>query len=90
MTDHGRGRLPYLGLADLFGVHYAPTRAVFLVAVQEVRAFSCSLRLDPARNNQQRGTRLAANYELDRWTTERFVALTAGGAAAETRSRSAA
>jgi hypothetical protein len=74
-TDHGRGRLPYIGLADLFRVHYAPTRAVFLVPVQDAPAFSCSLRLDPARNNQQRGTRLAADYEMDRWTPERFAAL---------------
>jgi PD-(D/E)XK nuclease superfamily protein len=75
-TDRGRGRLPYIGLADLFGVHYAPTRAVFLVPVQDAPAFSCSLRLDPAQNNQKRGTRLAADYEMDRWTAERFAALT--------------
>jgi hypothetical protein len=75
-TDHGRGRLPYIGLADLFGVYYGPTRAVFLVPVRDVPAFTCSLRLDPTRNNQQRGTRLAAEYAIERWTRERFAALT--------------
>jgi hypothetical protein len=101
-TDHGRGRLPYVGFADLFGVYDASTEAVFLVPVQDVPAFTCSLRLDPARNNQRRGTRLAADYEMDRWTPERFACLTriagsrvgamdlASEAAAETASRSAA
>jgi hypothetical protein len=67
---------------------------VFLVPVLDVPAFTCSLRLDPTLNNQQRGTRLAAAYEIDRWTTERFAALTIepgpSDAAAETPFRSAA
>jgi len=38
-TDHGRGRLSYLGLADVLGAHYAPSRAVYLLPVQEATSF---------------------------------------------------
>lgn len=69
-TDHGRGRLLYLGLADMFGVYFAPTESVYLVPVSEVSTFFVRLRFEPARNNQRRGVRLAADYEIDRWTVE--------------------
>jgi hypothetical protein len=32
-TDHGRGRLPYAGLADVFGVYSPDTGLVYLVPV---------------------------------------------------------
>jgi hypothetical protein len=74
-TDHGRGRLSYLGLADVFGVYFPPRRAVYLVPVHEVPNFIVSLRLKPARNNQRRGIRLARDYEIERWSTERLCEL---------------
>jgi hypothetical protein len=37
--------------ADLFGVYFAETRSVFLVAVSEASNFVVSLRVVPARNN---------------------------------------
>jgi PD-(D/E)XK endonuclease len=67
-TDHGRGRRPYLRLADAFGVYFAPTRAVYLVPVCLVSTFQVRLRLQPARNNQRQGVRLAADYEIERLT----------------------
>jgi PD-(D/E)XK endonuclease len=73
--DHGRGRLSYLGLADVFGVYFPPRRAVYLVPVHEVPNFIVSLRLKPARNNQRRGIRLARDYEIERWSTERLCEL---------------
>jgi PD-(D/E)XK endonuclease len=69
-TDHGRGRLPYLGLADAFGVYFPLQRSIFLVPVGEVSSFRVRLRLEPALNNQRRNIRLAADYAIDRWTVE--------------------
>ena len=46
-TDHGKGRRPYDGLADAFGV-YAPWEAqVYLVPVREVTTYVLSLRTEP-------------------------------------------
>jgi hypothetical protein len=74
-TDHGRGRLPYSGLADLFGVYAPLTDAVYLVPVGVVAGFEGRLRLRPTRNNQRRGIRMAADYEIERWTGEALCAL---------------
>jgi hypothetical protein len=69
-TDHGRGRLPYVGLADAFGV-YAPTEgAVYVVPVREISTFIVTLRVEPTLNNQKRRVRLAVDYLIDRWTVE--------------------
>ncbi len=76
-TDHGRGRMTYDGLADVFGAYFSPTRTVYVVPVAP--NFAPRLRLRPARNNQKRGIRLAADFEIDRWTPEALRRL-AGGA----------
>lgn len=65
-TDHGRGAGTYLGLADIFGVYCPATGSVYLVPVHEVPTSTAYLRIEPARNNQQRGIRYAADYEVDR------------------------
>jgi hypothetical protein len=69
-TDHGRGRLPYWGLADMFGVYYPPSQSIYLVPVRDVSTFHVRLRLEPTRNNQQRRIRMATDYEFDHWTVE--------------------
>jgi hypothetical protein len=74
-TDHGRGRLSYRGLADLFGVRLVSTERLFLVPVTRTAAFSGRLRVEPPRNNQQRGVRMAADFELEGWTTESLCRL---------------
>jgi hypothetical protein len=74
-TDHGRGRRSYLGLADVFGVHHRTSDAVYLVPLNAVAASQGRLRLEPTLNNQRRGIRMAADFEIDRWTTERLLAL---------------
>jgi hypothetical protein len=51
-------------------VYFAKTGSVFLVPVSDASNFVVSLRVKPARNNQRRGVRLAADYAVDRWTTE--------------------
>jgi PD-(D/E)XK endonuclease len=64
-TDHGRGRLPYTGLADIFGVYFPPLQSVYLVPVSEITGFAARLRLEPARNNQRRHVRFAIDYIFD-------------------------
>jgi PD-(D/E)XK endonuclease len=77
-TDHGRGRLPYDGLADLFGVYFRQNGSVYLVPVREATGYVTSLRLVPTRNNQRRRVRHAADYEIDQWPRDRLRELVAG------------
>jgi hypothetical protein len=69
-TDHGRGPQPYTGLADIFGVYFPPSSAIYLVPIDAVPGFEGRLRLEPPLNNQRRKIRLAAEFEIDRWTRE--------------------
>jgi hypothetical protein len=69
-TDHGQGRRSYVGLAHIFAVYFPPKRSVYLVPLDAVGGFRGYLRLEPARNNQQRKVRFAADFEIDRWSTE--------------------
>ena len=73
MTDHGRGRLPYTGVADIFGVYAPSTGSVYLVPVLEVSGFEGRLRLAPTQNNQRSGVRLAKDYEFRRWSPHRLA-----------------
>jgi hypothetical protein len=75
MTDHGRGRLSYDGLADIFGVYAPSTGSVYLVPVAEVPGFEGRLRLQPTRNNQRLKIRHARAYAFPRWTAERLEAV---------------
>jgi hypothetical protein len=74
-TDHGRGPQRYDGLADLFAVYLPPRDSVYLVPVNAIAGFQGRLRLEPTRNNQQRGVRFAAEFEIASWTKDRLVAL---------------
>ncbi|MGB7589353.1 MAG: group I intron-associated PD-(D/E)XK endonuclease [Solirubrobacterales bacterium] len=69
-TDHGAGRRPYDGLADVFGVYFQLTQAVYLVPVHDVSSIGPRLRLKPTRNNQAQGIRYAADYEIARWSVD--------------------
>src|SRR4051794_30130727 len=74
-TDHGLGPRDYRGLADVFGVYFPPTRAVFIVPVQDVPRRVTALRLAPARNNQRAGVRMAADFAIERWSAEALAAV---------------
>lgn len=74
-TDHGRGRQSYLGRADIFGVYFPTAESVYLVPIDAVTHFSGRLRLEPARNNQRRKVRFAADFEIDRWTVDSLLDL---------------
>jgi hypothetical protein len=71
-TDHGRGRVPYAGLADVFGVHAPWSDSVYRIPVAEVPTYVHTLRLEPPRNNQRRRIRYASDYLIDRWSTSRM------------------
>jgi PD-(D/E)XK endonuclease len=75
MTDHGRGPLPYGGLADIFGVYFPPRDSVYLV-VDSIAESEGRLRLEPARNNQRQRIRLAADFEIERWTPDALCEVT--------------
>jgi hypothetical protein len=66
-----------LGLADVFGVFFPTRERVYLVPVSDISSYGVRLRLEPARNNQKRGIRYAADYEIGRWTTDRLRELVA-------------
>lgn len=83
-TDHGSGPRGYAGLADLFGVYFPPSDQVFLAPIEAVAATEGRLRLEPPRNNQRKGIRLASDFEIDAWSDERFASLTAAIRAAAT------
>jgi hypothetical protein len=74
-TDHGRGRLPYIGLAEVFGVYHRRTDSVYLVPVRDAGAYVVTLRTTPTANNQRRKIRFAADYAIDRWTPEQLGSL---------------
>jgi hypothetical protein len=76
-TDHGNGAVSYAGRADVFGVYFPPTDAVYLVPIGAVASHEGRLRLLPARNNQRRRTRPALEFEIGRWTPEALATLTA-------------
>jgi hypothetical protein len=82
-TDHGRGSRSYAGLADLFGVYFPPGDSVFLVPIDRFTGTEGRLRLEPARNNQKRRVRLAADFLIDRWTPEQLSELVSEPASAE-------
>lgn len=65
-------RRPYFGLAHIFGVYFPPTRSIYLVPL-DVAGYHGWLRLEPTRNNQQKGIRFAADFEIDGWDAERLL-----------------
>jgi hypothetical protein len=66
-TDHGRGRMSYVGRADVFGVHAPQLDRVFIVPVDGCARYRGHLRLTPTRNNQLRGVRFASDYAVESW-----------------------
>lgn len=72
-TDHGQGRRSYVGLAHIFAVYFPPASSVYLVPLGAVGGFRGYMRLEPARNNQQRKVTFAADFEIDRWSVDRLL-----------------
>jgi hypothetical protein len=66
-TDHGRGRGSYDGRADVLAIAAPQLRQTWIVPVELAPRYAVTLRLEPARNNQVVGVRLAADFTLARW-----------------------
>ncbi len=66
-TDHGRGRLDYVGRADVFAVHAPPAPDIYVVDVADATTRATSLRLVPTRNAQHRRVRFASDHTLEGW-----------------------
>jgi hypothetical protein len=62
------GNVPkgYAGEIDVFGVYAPELERVFIVPADVPATTCCYLRLEPAKSGQQKGTRLAADFELRR------------------------
>jgi hypothetical protein len=62
----------YLDDVDYFAVHCPETSGVYLIPIAELPLTSqAALRVEPARNNQRRGIRLAERYEIARVDLQR-------------------
>ena len=59
----GRG-VGYRGQIELFGVHCPETGKVYLVPAEDVAENHGYLRVEPPRNGQLRGIRMAEKYEV--------------------------
>jgi hypothetical protein len=68
-TDHGSGRRPYTGRADVIAVHLPEPHMIFIVPVELCPTSKGYLRIDDPRNNQRRRIRLAADFAFDRWVS---------------------
>ncbi len=66
-----RARRSYAGQVDYFAVYCPETKGVYLVPIEHVPLKTGAyLRVHAPRNNQRRGIRLAAQYEIARVVTE--------------------
>lgn len=54
----------YKGLVDFFGIYCPENDRVYLVPINITGLRACSLRVEPARNNQSRRIRWARDYEV--------------------------
>lgn len=61
-TGH-RTRLTYQGAADIFAVYCPENDKCYVVPVDECGKCEHALRIQPPRNSQRRGIRLAEDYE---------------------------
>jgi hypothetical protein len=61
----------YLGEVDYFGIYCVETGGAYLVPIRDLQLrWQGALRVEPPRNNQRTGVRLAAEYEIGRVIVE--------------------
>jgi hypothetical protein len=63
-SHRGGSKKDYSGQADVFGVYSPDLDKVYLVPVGVVGKTQANLRLDPPRNGQKSGIRIACEFEL--------------------------
>lgn len=57
-------RKSYKGEVDYFGVYSPDTGKVYLVPIEDIAESSTKLRLQPTKNNQEKGVKWAKDYEV--------------------------
>lgn len=60
----GGGMVGYRGEADMFGVFCPQNGKIYLVPVQDMPVGKGHLRVEKSKNNQEKKTRLASQYEI--------------------------
>lgn len=63
-SHRGRGKQDYRGQIEFFGVYCRELDKVYFVPVDEVPKTEAALRLKPSKNGQQKGVRLASQFEF--------------------------
>lgn len=66
----------YVGEVDYFAIYCREINKIYLVPIGQACKGKCSLRLEPAKNNQAEGVRLASSFELK---IESFSACSSSG-----------
>jgi hypothetical protein len=64
-----------VGSADVFGVYFPPNDGVYIVPIDAIARTEGRLRLAPTLNNQRRRVRLAADFEIEKWSTRRLLSV---------------
>ncbi|MDQ2981832.1 MAG: group I intron-associated PD-(D/E)XK endonuclease [Actinomycetota bacterium] len=63
-------RRDYKGEVDYFAVYCPETTGVYLIPIEDLPARTqAALRVEPTRNNQKQGVRLAEQYQIAKVTT---------------------
>lgn len=57
-------RKPYAGEVELFGVFCPDNGKVYLIPADDMARYAAFLRVEPAKNNQKKNIRWAAEYEI--------------------------
>ena len=79
----GEGRSPTTGWPTSSGVYFPAQQSVYLVPIDGVARLEGRLRIQPTRNNQKRGVRYAAEFEIGRWSLDSLRNLVLGDSVKE-------
>ena len=63
-AHRGNGKKGYKGQVDLFATYSPELNKVYLMPVDIIGSSSCSLRIEPSKNHQQKKTHLASEFEI--------------------------
>ena len=73
--DPKNARRDYVGEVDGFAVHCPDTSGVYLIPIEDLPVrVQAALRVDPARNSQRIGIRMAADYQVGKVAAEHLRA----------------
>jgi len=72
-SHRGRGKQDYRGQIEFFAVYCPDNDVVYVVPVEDVTTTLGVLRIEPPKNGQVKGVRLASRYELSENTLASFI-----------------